>query len=490
MDWDDKTKQELISALKTAGVKMGDYDRKTKQQLIDLATVHAAALAKGAPPVVDAPAQEPVAAILHGGHAVAAKYPGICKACSGTFVKGDLISRNGLGKWVHEGCAVKDDAPLNLDGRPQEGVIGEDVYANLLPHIAVANRALAKQQARIDAEAQGNSPQPSPEDADMFVVAVRDAVASNGSTGAEMIVDVAARVFAEMSDRRMDQIEKAVEEKIAAMPKPEQQAQAPQAAPAEIIVKVAGAPAINLEGIAHPLFEKVLKLAAAKQNVLLVGPAGCGKTHLAAQVAKALGKAFSSNSVSSGMSESALTGYLLPVGDAGRFEYVSVPFVDAYKNGGVHLIDELDGGDANVFLTMNSALSNGSFSIPQRVGDHVIARHPEFVCIAAANTFGHGADMMYVGRNQLDAATLDRFYVVPMDYDRMYERSIAPVALCTWVWGIRDKARECRLRRVVSTRMLQRMAAGLAAGLSASEVRGDALAGWSKDDLAKVGGIA
>jgi hypothetical protein len=47
------------------------------------------------------------------------------------------------------------------------------------------------------------------------------------------------------------------------------------------------------------------------------------------------------------------------------------------------------------------------------------------VC-AAANTYGTGADALYVGRNQLDAATLDRFYVVEMDYDRKLEAKLAP----------------------------------------------------------------
>jgi hypothetical protein len=44
----------------------------------------------------------------------------------------------------------------------------------------------------------------------------------------------------------------------------------------------------------------------------------------------------------------------------------------------------------------------------------MIERHKDFICIAAANTFGMGANRVYVGRNQLDAATLDRF--VPFDW--------------------------------------------------------------------------
>jgi hypothetical protein len=42
-----------------------------------------------------------------------------------------------------------------------------------------------------------------------------------------------------------------------------------------------------------------------------------------------------------------------------------------------------------------------------------------------ANTYGQGANATYVGRNQLDAATLDRLAVVEYDYDSAWEARIA-----------------------------------------------------------------
>ena len=47
--------------------------------------------------------------------------------------------------------------------------------------------------------------------------------------------------------------------------------------------------------------------------------------------------------------------------------------------------------------------------------------------LAAANTWGRGGDQQYVGRNQLDAATLDRFVLstLHVDYDTDLERDIA-----------------------------------------------------------------
>jgi hypothetical protein len=81
----------------------------------------------------------------------------------------------------------------------------------------------------------------------------------------------------------------------------------------------------------HPMLRKVHALAVvARLNVMMVGGAGCGKTMLGEQLAKLMGYAFGLNSMTAGTSESALTGWLLPVGEAGRFEYVPAPFVTHY----------------------------------------------------------------------------------------------------------------------------------------------------------------
>lgn len=181
----------------------------------------------------------------------------------------------------------------------------------------------------------------------------------------------------------------------------------------------------------HPLFEKVLKLVVAGVNVLLVGPAGCGKTTLAHHIAKALKRKFGMLSCTSGASESQLTGWLLPVEAGGKFAYVPSEFVDLYEAGdAVFLFDEIDAADANMMLIANSALANGSLHVPQRFKQPHVKRGKNVAIIAAANTFGSGADMVYAGRNQLDAATLDRFYVIEMGYDRALEERLGEKAAC------------------------------------------------------------
>lgn len=213
----------------------------------------------------------------------------------------------------------------------------------------------------------------------------------------------------------------------------------------------------KVEGVLPKEFETMVQLASARIPIMLVGPAGCGKTYLAEKVAEALGLEYSDQSCSEGMSESIFNGRLLPIGKGGAFEHVASPWIKRYETGGVMLLDEIDAGDPNLFTYINKAVANSSYTVEQRFANPVVKKHKDFTLIAAANTFGHGADSMYVGRNQLDAATLDRFKVglITMDYSREVEQSLAPLPLCEWAWGIRDRIRTNKLRRIMSTRVIK-----------------------------------
>jgi len=259
--------------------------------------------------------------------------------------------------------------------------------------------------------------------------------------------------------------------------------------PREVTVRVGDLPTSRITGLVHEKFELTLRLAAAGVPILLVGPAGCGKTHMVAQVAEAMKLPFYFTSVSAGMSEGVLGGRLLPVGEGGTFRYVRSEFVRAYEEGGLLLLDEIDGGDANTLTFTNSALANGHRSVPNRPENPVARRHERFVCVAAANTYGNGADRMYVGRNQLDAATLDRFRVgtVTMDYDRNLERAMGiPEPILTWGEAMREALKTHGLRRVVSTRTLLNAAKAEAAGVKTGEWRQGFFGDWKADELSKL----
>jgi cobaltochelatase CobS len=248
---------------------------------------------------------------------------------------------------------------------------------------------------------------------------------------------------------------------------------------------------VRIEGAVHPIFPEVLELASVREDIFLPGPAGCGKSHLAKQVADALGLRFGSISCSAGMSESQLLGRCVPAGEQGQFEFQGTQFLDCYENGGVFLFDEIDAADSNVLLVINSALANGHLSVPSRHAKPVAKRHPDFICIAAANTFGRGADRQYVGRNQLDESTLDRFRIgtVPMDYDETLERQLCPDAeLYARLRTYRENARRNRLERIVSTRFVIKAYRMVQAGWSYEKVDSKLFSGWREDEIRKAKG--
>ena len=208
--------------------------------------------------------------------------------------------------------------------------------------------------------------------------------------------------------------------------------------------------------VRHECFSHVLNLAMVGQNILLCGPSGSGKTYLAAEIAKEMELPFGSQSCSAGMTEGQLAGWLLPIGDGGRFTYVPSLYVHIYENGGVFLLDEVDAADENTLIFINGSIAGTSFHLPQRFDNPIVKRHDDFVVIAAANTFGLGESVTYSGRNRLDGATLDRFRagMVIMDYCEEMERTIVDPDVYRWGLPIREHIEENNLDRIMSTRVL------------------------------------
>lgn len=218
---------------------------------------------------------------------------------------------------------------------------------------------------------------------------------------------------------------------------------------------------------------------------MLVGPAASGKTTAAEKVAEALGLDFYfSGAVDK---EHKLLGYM----DANR-QYHTTQFRKAFELGGVFLLDEVDGSNPKALLAaINAASANGICDFPD--SDTPIKAHKDFVLIAAANTFGTGPSRQYVGRNQLDAATLDRFAMIDWSYDEALELHIALAewdGAASWVQTVqafRRKVEKLGLRHIVSPRASIMGAKLLKAGQSESKVKSMLLhKGLTADQLAQV----
>lgn len=288
--------------------------------------------------------------------------------------------------------------------------------------------------------------------------------------------------------RRVDEQVKAIDDKTAA--KLEEIALSGLTLRNEVVVNEQ-APVQLPEGeLVHAeLTRLVAVVASGFKNAMLVGPAGCGKTTLARQLAKAIGaKHFAAISCSPGMSEAKVLGRIGVPTESNPTGYMETAVMQAFRLGGVILFDEMDNADASMMVSFNAMTDGGFATLPN---GEVVERHPDTVIIAACNTFGHGADRMYVGRNQLDAATLDRFVgaTLEMDYDRDLEAKLVPNReVLRSVWDLRDKVRRNALRRVVSTRAVvaaDRRVSGLRESMP--KVLGHLTLGWSKADKMAVG---
>jgi cobaltochelatase CobS len=228
-------------------------------------------------------------------------------------------------------------------------------------------------------------------------------------------------------------------------------------------------------GTTHHIFPLVLT-AVQVDNVFISGPAGSGKTHLAEQCAEALNIPFYFTGAVA--SEYKLTGF---VDAQGRT--VRTAFREAFEFGGLFLFDEIDSSSPAALLAFNAALSNGKFDFP----DGSVKKHEDFLCIASANTWGAGASREYVGRNQLDAATLNRFALVAMDYDHGLESAIAAShyvhgdQVAKMMQAYRRACRAESVRLVISPRNTTRTAKSLAAGLTIGQALDLSLCGLDHD---------
>ena len=170
-----------------------------------------------------------------------------------------------------------------------------------------------------------------------------------------------------------------------------------------------------------PLLGAVSPATGKRLNVMLVGPAGTGKTTLASQAAEAFGVPFGTVNGSAGLTEGRLLGTMTPNLSTGEQIYAPSQLVRCYRDGGVYLMDEIDAMDENVMLSVNNLVDSTKWQGPD---GQWVERHPDFYLLSAANTFGLGANRLYSGRTQLDASSVDRWFQVEVGYDLALERSL------------------------------------------------------------------
>lgn len=219
-------------------------------------------------------------------------------------------------------------------------------------------------------------------------------------------------------------------------------------------IKVGTSEPVQIKAELPPCFDRILAYATNGCNVMMTGLAGTGKGFIARQVAKACGAEF--YEVNAVQNDYELKGFV----DANS-NFVKTPFYNACKASAegkkvVFLFDEMDCSVPESLKIFNEALEAREFTFPN---DEKL-EFGEMIILCACNTFGTGADEMYVG-NQLDASTLNRFVLIRVDYNRKVELSIAKgdEELVDFIDTFRRQTEKNGLMVVISYRNLKQIVA-------------------------------
>jgi MoxR-like ATPase len=166
----------------------------------------------------------------------------------------------------------------------------------------------------------------------------------------------------------------------------------------------------NLVGRAQELGQ-IRACLKAKRNVLLEGPVGVGKTHLALSITRELGTAVFRVDGDSRYTEQKLSGWFDPptvIKKGFSSEtFMPGPLVEAMKQGGILFINELNRLPEGVQNILLPAIDERMIVVP-RLGE--IHASDGFLVIATQNP------KEFVATSHLSEAILDRFELVVLDY--------------------------------------------------------------------------
>ena len=198
-------------------------------------------------------------------------------------------------------------------------------------------------------------------------------------------------------------------------------------------------------------FDEICEYVSDGQPVYLYGAAGCGKSHTAEQIAKALGLEFFTQSQV--LIAHDVKGY----GDANG-TYQETPFFKAFTKGGLFFIDEMDASAPEALVVLNTAIANRRYDFPI-VGN--VEAHPNFRIIAAGNTALTGADTEYTARAVQDASTINRFAFFEMQYEKNVELNVMAKGdkiLYSFICDLRKAIAEANIQLCVSYRQTAALA--------------------------------
>lgn len=151
----------------------------------------------------------------------------------------------------------------------------------------------------------------------------------------------------------------------------------------------------------------LIALMSKGLDVALVGPAGCGKTHMMLKAAELTGRECTITTAPQMPYD--LTGFVHGLG-----ERVETAFTEAFTQGKVAGVDEADRASEDALIAIHAPIANRTMYLPG-LGQTPAAEG--FQVVMTMNTYGLGMDEDYNTAHQLDTATRDRLVFLPVDFD-------------------------------------------------------------------------
>lgn len=231
------------------------------------------------------------------------------------------------------------------------------------------------------------------------------------------------------------------------------------------IIQLPDSTEISVRAMDHPRMASVIKSLTLFKKVMLVGPAGTGKTYMVEQIAKRMKLTFYKYSCSRDSSVHDLLGYKQPASET----YLETVFLKAYENGGIFLVDEYDAMSGDMSLFFNGVADGSKFiSVPHRDDKPIAERHKDFYLVMCGNTWGKGSHE-FTGRDFQDNALMDRFRLCReyIDYHIELEKEFAGV-----YYPILSQMRKDLEDRgsYLSTRNIEDISIAIRSGVDISEI--------------------
>jgi len=174
-------------------------------------------------------------------------------------------------------------------------------------------------------------------------------------------------------------------------------------------------------------------------NVLLCGPAGCGKSSAVRYAAAQCNLPYTSINAHRQITVEDMVGQFYPINN--HFEWIDGPLTEMCKHGGVLVVEEINGAPPEIMFVLHRVLDkNRELVLLQNHGD-IIPVHPNFHLVASMNP-GYGGTM------QLNEALNNRFHIkLNYDFDAVIEQKLieqlVPKGIdLSWLLPLFNKVRE------------------------------------------------